>query len=45
MIALERYGSLPVMEKMDATKTTTTLNSILNLSKIFLAKAISSPVR
>lgn len=28
MIALERYGSLPVMEKMDETKTTNTLNSI-----------------
>jgi len=36
MIALERYGSLPVMEKMDATKTTTTLNSILkSLEDIF----------
>ena len=28
MIALERYGSIPVMEKMDETKTTNTLNSI-----------------
>jgi hypothetical protein len=36
MIALERYGSLPVMEKMDATKTTNTLNSILkSLEDIF----------
>jgi hypothetical protein len=28
MIALERYGSMPVMEKMDSTKTINTLNSI-----------------
>jgi hypothetical protein len=36
MIALERYGSLPVMDKMDATKTTNTLNSTLkSLEDIF----------
>ena len=36
MIALERYGSLPVMEKMDSGKTTTTLNSLLkSLEDIF----------
>jgi hypothetical protein len=36
MIALERYGSLPVMEKMNAEKTTNTLNSILkSLEDIF----------
>jgi hypothetical protein len=28
MIALERYGSMPVMEKMDTSKTKNTLNSI-----------------
>ena len=28
MIALERYGSMPVMEKMDTVKTKNTLNSI-----------------
>ncbi len=28
MIALEKYGSLPVMEKMDSTKTIATLNSV-----------------
>ena len=36
MIALERYGSIPVMENMDATKTTNTLNAILkSLEDIF----------
>jgi hypothetical protein len=36
MIALERYGSIPVMENMDATKTTNTLNSTLkSLEDIF----------
>ena len=36
MIALERYGSLPVMDKMDETKTTNTLNSTLkSLEDIF----------
>ena len=36
MIALERYGSLPVMEKMNATTTTNTLNSTLkSLEDIF----------
>jgi len=36
MIALERYGSMPVMEKMDAAKTTNTLNAILkSLEDIF----------
>lgn len=28
MIALEKYGSLPVMEQMDSTKTIATLNSV-----------------
>ncbi|MCW3125582.1 MAG: hypothetical protein JWO03_1240 [Bacteroidetes bacterium] len=28
MIALEKYGSMPVMEKMDSTKTIATLNSV-----------------
>jgi hypothetical protein len=36
MIALERYGSMPVMENMDAPKTTNTLNAILkSLEDIF----------
>lgn len=36
MIALERYGSMPVMENMDATKTTNTLNAVLkSLEDIF----------
>jgi hypothetical protein len=28
MIALEKYGSMPVMDKMDSTKTINTLNSV-----------------